>query len=90
MLRLRSTSSGQYKFQKVFNEGDFLASGMISIPKGKEKPSKNTHHSAMVLVRLIDRYLLLCKANVMLQSTSPPLLWIQDLNSLSLEVRYVR
>jgi hypothetical protein len=49
MLRLKNTSSGDYKFQKVFSEGEFLSSGMLLIPKGREKPNKNTHQSAMVL-----------------------------------------
>jgi hypothetical protein len=53
MLRLKNTSSGDYKFQKVFSEGEFLASGMLLIPKGREKPNKNTHQSAMVITNLI-------------------------------------
>jgi hypothetical protein len=45
----RTVGAGEYSFQKVFSEGDFLASGVLELPKGAKKPSKNSHSSAMVL-----------------------------------------
>ncbi|KAI8905721.1 hypothetical protein DFJ77DRAFT_478762 [Powellomyces hirtus] len=47
MWNPRSTGSG-YKFQKVFSEGNFIASGVLVMPKGSEKPNKNSQMSAMV------------------------------------------
>lgn len=44
----RSVSTGSYNFQKVFSEGEFIASGVLELPVGSSKPSKNSHGSAMV------------------------------------------
>ncbi|KAJ3336684.1 hypothetical protein HDU91_001703, partial [Kappamyces sp. JEL0680] len=46
----RSVGAGEYKFQKVFSEGEFLASGVLELPPGATKPSKNSHSSAMVFI----------------------------------------
>ena len=49
MLELgRTVGAGEYSFQKVFNEGEFLATGVLELPRGATKPSKNSHSSAMV------------------------------------------
>jgi hypothetical protein len=45
----RTVGAGDYSFQKVFSEGDFLASGVLELPKGAKKPNKNSHSSAMVM-----------------------------------------
>lgn len=44
----KSVGAGKYSFQKVFSEGEFLASGVLDLPKGSMKPNKNSHKSAMV------------------------------------------
>lgn len=44
----RTVGAGEYSFQKVFNEGEFLATGVLELPEGSTKPSKNSHSSAMV------------------------------------------
>ncbi|KAJ3273732.1 hypothetical protein HDV01_004011 [Terramyces sp. JEL0728] len=49
----KSIGSGDYRFQKVFSEGDFIASGVLEISKGAEKPNKNSHASAMIFVVLV-------------------------------------
>lgn len=46
----RTVSSGDYSFQKVFSEGEFIASGVLELPHGSTKPSKNSHGSAMMFV----------------------------------------
>jgi centromere protein C len=48
MLDPRTVGAGDYRFQKVFSEGDFLASGVLYLPKGAHKPNKNSNASAMV------------------------------------------
>jgi threonine synthase len=45
----RTVGAGDYSFQKVFSEGEFLASGVLELPKGAKKPNKNSHSSAMVI-----------------------------------------
>ena len=44
----QSVGAGNYSFQKVFSEGEFLASGILELPVKAKKPSKNSHNSAMV------------------------------------------
>ena len=53
MLNPRNVGGSDYQFQKVFSEGEFLASGMLVLPKGAQKPSKNSHQSAMVFMILM-------------------------------------
>ncbi|KAJ3010953.1 hypothetical protein HKX48_007123 [Thoreauomyces humboldtii] len=52
MLNPKTTGAGDYKFQKVFSEGNFFASGMLVLPKGSQKPNKNSQSSAMIFVVL--------------------------------------
>lgn len=53
MLNLSKTQTpGKYSFQKVFSEGEFLASGVLDLPKNTMKPNKNSHKSAMIFVVL--------------------------------------
>lgn len=51
MLNPRTVGAGDYKFQKIFSEGRFFASGMLVMPRGSEKPNKNSNGSAMVMRR---------------------------------------
>ncbi|KAH6571257.1 hypothetical protein BASA60_007265 [Batrachochytrium salamandrivorans] len=55
MISPRTVGAGDYRFQKVFSEGDFLASGVLALPRGANKPSKNSHESAMIFVVLIGQ-----------------------------------
>ena len=56
MLQSAEThGAGNYSFQKVFSEGDFIASGILELPPNSKKPSKNSHNSAMV--KIINRSL---------------------------------
>ncbi|KNC97677.1 uncharacterized protein SPPG_07141 [Spizellomyces punctatus DAOM BR117] len=48
MLNPRTIGAGDYKFQKVFSEGEFIASGILVMPKGSQKPNKNSNQSAMI------------------------------------------
>ncbi|KAJ3162448.1 hypothetical protein HDU86_004930 [Geranomyces michiganensis] len=49
MLDLRSTG-GSFKFQKVFSEGTFIASGILAFPKGSKKRNSNSKRSAMIFM----------------------------------------
>ncbi|KAJ3185765.1 hypothetical protein HDU85_001124 [Gaertneriomyces sp. JEL0708] len=48
MLNPKTIGAGNYKFEKVFSEGEFIASGILVMPKGSEKPNKNSNTSAMI------------------------------------------
>ncbi|RUS14235.1 Mif2/CENP-C like-domain-containing protein [Endogone sp. FLAS-F59071] len=48
MIKTTAVSNQTYMFQKVFSEGDFMSSGVVVLPKGAEKPNKNSRGSAMV------------------------------------------
>ncbi|KAJ3050238.1 hypothetical protein HK097_008786 [Rhizophlyctis rosea] len=50
MLNPRTVGSGDFKFQKVFGEGSFCASGVLVLEKGGEKPNKNSGHCAMMVI----------------------------------------
>ncbi|KAL2916049.1 mitotic fidelity of chromosome transmission-related protein [Polyrhizophydium stewartii] len=51
-LRSWTVGEGDYRFQKVFSEGDFLASGILVLPQGAHKPSKSSSDAAMIFVVL--------------------------------------
>ncbi|RUP48913.1 Mif2/CENP-C like-domain-containing protein [Jimgerdemannia flammicorona] len=48
MLKPKAVNNQAYMFQKVFSEGEFMSSGIVLLPKGAEKPNKNSRASAMV------------------------------------------
>ena len=48
MVEPRTVGQGDYRFQKIFSEGEFIASGVLVLPKDGQKPAKNSHQSAMV------------------------------------------
>ncbi|KAI8906862.1 hypothetical protein EDD86DRAFT_209980, partial [Gorgonomyces haynaldii] len=48
MVQPAAVGAGEYKFQKIFSEGEFIASGVLVLPRGVKKPTKNSHESAMV------------------------------------------
>ncbi|KAI8820168.1 Mif2/CENP-C like-domain-containing protein [Fimicolochytrium jonesii] len=52
MLNPRNIGAGDYKFQKVFSEGNYIASGVLVMPKGSHKPNKNSAQSTMIFVVL--------------------------------------
>ena len=43
-----------FVFQKVFSEGDFMAGGLLVVPRGKEKPLKPSRDNSYVR---LSRYL---------------------------------
>jgi len=42
MLNPRQTANGDWSFQKVFGDADFIAAGVLVIPPKGRKPSKGT------------------------------------------------
>lgn len=48
MLNPRIVGAGDYRFQKLFSEGEYIAAGVLVIPKGAQKPNKKTDQSTMV------------------------------------------
>ncbi|RHZ82715.1 hypothetical protein Glove_104g27 [Diversispora epigaea] len=50
MIKPSLIENNEYKHAKTFGEGDFFTSGFIAIPKGCEKPIKNSNASALVFV----------------------------------------
>ncbi|KAI8925269.1 Mif2/CENP-C like-domain-containing protein, partial [Entophlyctis helioformis] len=52
MLALKYMGAGSYKFQKVFSEGNLLASGILVLPKGSQKPPKSSGNSALIFMVL--------------------------------------
>ena len=55
MLRARAVNNERFRFQKIFSEGDFMSSGVVVLPRGAEKPNKNSRACAMVFVVLRGR-----------------------------------
>ncbi|KAK6092867.1 mitotic fidelity of chromosome transmission- protein [Batrachochytrium dendrobatidis] len=52
MIVPRTVGAGDYRFQKVFSEGDFLASGVLALPRGAKKPIRGSGDSAMIFLLL--------------------------------------
>jgi centromere protein C len=52
MLALKSAENDSFAFQKVFNDGEFLAAGILEIPAGGAKPSRSTRDNTYVRVVL--------------------------------------
>lgn len=48
MDKTKSIGASGYHFERVFSEGEFIASGMLALPKGAKKPNKNSYTSALV------------------------------------------
>ena len=48
MIRAKPAGSGEYRFQKIFSEGQFIGSGLVILPVNGQKPTKNSHDSALV------------------------------------------
>ncbi|CAG8595804.1 1732_t:CDS:2, partial [Paraglomus occultum] len=48
MLNPIKSSGKAYKMQKLFNEGSFMAYGVVEIPRDTEKPSKSSKDTALV------------------------------------------
>jgi centromere protein C len=48
MLSLKSAENDSFSFQKVFNDGEFLAAGILEIPAGGAKPSRSTKDNTYV------------------------------------------
>lgn len=48
MLNPRPTANGDWSFEKVFGDGDFIAAGVLIIPPKGRKPSKVTKDNTYV------------------------------------------
>ena len=48
MIQPQPTYNGKFMFQKIFTELDYLASGILQIPAGTEKPSKPAKDNSYV------------------------------------------
>ena len=50
MLEPRYTSNGDFAFQKILSDGEFVAAGYVEIPVGRSKPRKSTKDNTYVRV----------------------------------------
>ena len=57
MLDPRPTANGDWSFQKVFGDADFIAAGVLVIPPKGRKPSKGTKDNTYVSSSS-DKYLM--------------------------------
>ena len=48
MVAPKPAAQGSFLFQKIFGEGDYLASGQLVIPPNSTKPSKSTKDNTFV------------------------------------------
>jgi centromere protein C len=48
MLTLKPAENDSFSYQKVFNDGEFLAAGVLDIPAGGSKPSRSTRDNTYV------------------------------------------
>ncbi|KAI0797485.1 Mif2/CENP-C like-domain-containing protein [Abortiporus biennis] len=48
MLHLKAATNGDFLFQKVFGDNDFIAAGQLVIPPGSQKPTKGTKDNTFV------------------------------------------
>lgn len=52
MLNPRPTANGDWSFEKVFGDADFIAAGVLIIPPNGRKPSKGTKDNTYVRLPL--------------------------------------
>lgn len=50
MLQPRYTANGDFAFQKILSDGEFVAAGYVEIPVGKAKPRKSTKDNTYVRI----------------------------------------
>jgi hypothetical protein len=50
MLDMQRAKNQDFMFCKTFADGNYVASGYLKIPKGTEKPNKNSKEAAMVFL----------------------------------------
>ena len=55
MLEPRYTSSGDFAFQKILSDGEFVAAGYVEIPVGRAKPRKSTRDNTYVRILSSDQ-----------------------------------
>lgn len=48
MVTPKATANGDFLFQKIFGDGDFIAAGQLIIPPDGKKPSKGTKDNTYV------------------------------------------
>jgi len=52
MVEPKVVMNSNYKFQKIFGDGDFIAAGQLVIPPGEQKPAKFAKDNTYVRVSL--------------------------------------
>ena len=60
MVSPKAAAQGAFYFQKIFGDGDYLASGILMIPPNSTKPTKSTKDNTFVRI-FIDGFALLWK-----------------------------
>ncbi|KDE08014.1 hypothetical protein MVLG_01716 [Microbotryum lychnidis-dioicae p1A1 Lamole] len=48
MINTKPAGQGQFRYQKIFSELDYLAGGIIDIPSGSEKPTKPSRDNTYI------------------------------------------
>ena len=48
MIEPKQAASSDFMFQKVFSDGEFIASGQVVLPVGGKKPSKSSKDNTYV------------------------------------------
>lgn len=48
MIETKPAGKQNYRFQKIFSEGDFLAGGLLEIPVNEKKPLKPARDNSYV------------------------------------------
>ena len=48
MVNLKQAAEQDFKFQKIFGDGEFIAAGQLIIPVGGKKPNKGTKDNTYV------------------------------------------
>jgi centromere protein C len=54
LVKLKKAENDEFSFQKVFNDGEFLAAGILEIPPNGMKPSRSTKDNTYASHRLYD------------------------------------
>ena len=50
MVSPKAAAQGAFYFQKIFGDGDYLASGILMIPPNSTKPTKSTKDNTFVRI----------------------------------------
>lgn len=50
MIEPKQSTNSDFAFQKVFSDGEFVASGQVVLPVGGKKPSKSSKDNTYVSI----------------------------------------